>query len=99
LEFDPGTDAQVDWGEAVVIMQGQRVTVQLFVLRLCYSRRLFVMAFPSQEQAAFFEGHVQVFRYLGGVPHRLTYDNLKAAVQRVLVGRNRQEQASFIAFR
>jgi transposase len=99
LEFDPGMDAQVDWGEAVVIMQGQRVTVQLFVLRLCYSRRLFVMAFPSQEQTAFFEGHVQAFHYLGGVPHRLTYDNLKAAVQRVLVGRNRQEQASFIAFR
>jgi transposase len=99
LEFDPGTDGQVDWGEAEVIMQGERVTVQLFVLRLCYSRRMFVMAFPRQEQSAFFEGHVQAFHFLGGIPQRLTYDNLKAAVQRVLVGRNRQEQNSFVAFR
>jgi transposase len=43
LEFDPGSDAQVDWGEAVAIIAGERVTVQLFLMRLCYSRRLFVM--------------------------------------------------------
>lgn len=99
LEFDPGTDGQVDWGEAVVIMQGQRLTVQLFVLRLCYSRRLFVMAFPCQKQEAFFEGHVRAFYHLGGIPYRLSYDNLKAAVQKVLQGKKRQEQSQFIAFR
>ena len=33
LEFDPGTDAQVDWGEADVIMQGVQQTVQIFVMR------------------------------------------------------------------
>ena len=53
LEFDPGTDAQVDWGEGIAIIAGERVTVQLFFMRLCYSRRLFVMAFPAQKQEAF----------------------------------------------
>ena len=53
LEFDPGIDAQVDWGEGVAIIAGQKVTVQLFYMRLCYSRRLFMMAFPSQKQEAF----------------------------------------------
>jgi transposase len=99
LEFDPGTDAQVDWGEAVVIMNDERVTVQLFVMRLCYSRRTFAMAFPNQRQEAFFEGHVYAFQHLGGIPHRLTYDNLKAAVYKVLTGKNRQEQESFVVFR
>ena len=99
LEFDPGMDAQVDWGEAVVILAGKRVTVQMFVMRLCYSRRLFVMAFPTQKQESFFEGHVQGFQHFQGVPHRIVYDNLKAAVKRVLEGRNRQEQESFIVFR
>lgn len=47
LEFDPATDAQVDWGEAVVDIAGERVTVQLFYMRLCYSRKLFMMAFPA----------------------------------------------------
>ncbi|HXV97791.1 MAG TPA: IS21 family transposase [Anaerolineae bacterium] len=99
LEFEPGEDAQVDWGEAEVILNGQQVTVQLFVLRLCYSRRIFVMAFPSQKQECFFAGHVAAFEHLGGVPKRLTYDNLKVAVQRVLVGRGRQQQTRFIVFR
>jgi transposase len=99
LEFEPGVDAQVDWGEALAEIGGEQMTVQLFVLRLCYSRRLFVMAFPSQKQEAFFEGHVQAFDYLGAVPQRLTYDNLSAAVRRVLEGRNRQEQEAFVVFR
>jgi len=99
LEFDPATDAQVDWGEAVAKVAGQRITVQMFVMRLCYSRRLFVMAFPSQKQEAFFSGHVEAFRHFQGVPHCLTYDNLTTAVQRVLEGRNRREQEAFIVFR
>jgi transposase len=99
LEFDPGMDGQVDWGEAVVVIAGKQITVQLFVMRLCYSRRLFVMAFPTQKQEAFLEGHVQAFHHFQGVPHRIAYDNLKAAVKRVLEGRNRQEQESFIVFR
>ncbi len=99
LEFEPGQDGQVDWGEADVILQEQRVTVQLFVMRLCYSRRLFVRAFPHQKQEAFFEGHLLAFDHFGGVPHRLSYDNLKAAVQRVLSGHQRQEQSRFVALR
>lgn len=99
LEFDPGADAQMDWGEAVVVMAGARVTVQLFYMRLCYSRRLFVMAFPSQKQEAFFEGHVQAFHFFGGVPHRISYDNLATAVQAILQGKNRREQQTFVVFR
>ncbi len=99
LEFDPGTDAQVDWGQAEVIMGGEQITVQLLVMRLNYSRRLFVMAFPSQKQESFFEGQVQAFHHFGGVPQRITYDNLKAAVKKVLRGKNRAEQESFIIFR
>jgi transposase len=101
LEFDAGTDAQVDWGEAQVILAGEKVTVQLFLMRLCYSRKLFVMAFPSQKQEAFFEGHVRAFHHFQGVPRRLSYDtrSVKTAVKRVLEGRNRQEQEAFIVFR
>ena len=83
----------------VVEIAGERVTVQVFYMRLCYSRKLFMMAFPAQKQEAFFEGHVQAFHHFRGVPHRITYDNLKAAVQKVLEGHTRQEQQAFIAFR
>ena len=99
LEFEAGQDGQVDWGEAEVILAGERVTVQLFILRLNYSKARFVMAFPFQKQEAFFEGHNQAFRFFGGVPRRLTYDNLKTAVFKILSRRNRQEQEAFKRFR
>jgi hypothetical protein len=99
LEFEEGEDAQVDWGEAQVVLGGEQVTVQIFILRLCYSRKIFVMAFPNQKQECFYAGHVAAFDYLGGIPRRLSYDNLKAAVKRVLQGRNRQQQERFILFR
>jgi transposase len=99
LEFDPGQDAQTDWAEALVEMAGKRITVQLFILRLNYSKARFVMAFPFQKQEAFFEGHIQAFHFFGGVPRRITYDNLKIAVYRVLEGHIRKEQDALKAFR
>ena len=79
LEFEPGQDAQVDWGEAIAVIGGVRQTVQVFVMRLNYSRRSFVMTFPSQNQELFFLGHVQAFQHFGGVPARISYDNLATA--------------------
>lgn len=99
LEFDPGMDAQVDWTEAEVILGGVRQIVQVFILRLNYSKVRFVMAFPFQKQECFFEAHIQAFHFIGGVPRRLTYDNLKTAVYEILEGHNRREQESFKRFR
>lgn len=101
LEFEPGQDAQVDWGEALAVVAGIRQTVQVFVMRLCYSRRTFVMAFPTQRQESFFFGHVQAFKHFGGVPHRISYDNLSTAVKLALENgrRTRTEKRSFVAFR
>ena len=99
LEFDPGTDAQCDWGEAFVYMGDKLVPVQVLCMKLSYSGKPFVMAFPTQRQEAFFEGQHQAFNWYRGIPARVGYDNLTLAVQKVLRGRNRDEQQAFIAFR
>ena len=99
LEFDPGSDAQCDWGEAWVYMGDELTKVQAFCMKLCYSGKPFVMTFPTQRQEAFFEGHRQAFDWYGGVPARISYDNLATAVRKVLAGHNRKEQEAFIAFR
>jgi transposase len=99
LEYAPGQIGQMDFGQAQVIIAGEQLIAHLFCLRLGYSKQPFVTALPSQAQEAFFEGHVRAFDFLGGVPHVLVYDNLKVAVKRVLEGRNREEQATFVAFR
>ncbi len=99
LGFEPGKDAQVDWGEAQFILSGEQVTANLFIMRLNYSRRLFVMAFPSQKLESFLAGHVAAFAFFGGVPERISYDNLKTAVTKILKGKKRQEQRTFLAMR
>ena len=99
LEYDPGVDMQMDWGAAQVVLGGQVTTVNLFVLRWCYSRQMFVAAYPSARQECFMEGHVRAFHSFGGLPQRIIYDNLKPAVKHILKGRNRQEQEHFLAFR
>src|SRR5258708_10992936 len=99
LEFDPGQDAQADWGEAQVILAGVQQTVQVFVMHLSYSRRTFVMCFPAQKQEAFLFGHVRPFEHFGGIPHAIPYDNLRTAVQTLIEGRVREEQRAFLAFR
>ena len=55
------------------------------------------ICFPGEGQEAFFEGHTVAFERLGGVPRRVRYDNLKAAVVRVLAGRDRVESDRFSA--
>jgi transposase len=103
LEYDPGQDAQCDWGTAVAIIGGRRQTIHVFVLRLCYSRRTFVMAFPTEQQESFLYAHVQAFHHFGGIPHRISYDNLATAVKLVFAKgqahRQRQENSTFVAFR
>jgi transposase len=104
LEFEPGEDAQVDWGEAFALINGQRQKVQFFVMHLCYSRRTFAACFPSQNQESFLWAHVQAFRHFGGVPHRISYDNLATAVKLVFDKAkkrrpSRQEARAFASFR
>jgi hypothetical protein len=99
LEYDAGSFAQADWGAAYVIMKGVRRLVSFFAMKLCYSRKPFIVVFPFEKQEAFLEGHKRAFEFFGGVPHTLVWDNLKVAVKKILSGRNRVEQQSFIAFR
>lgn len=99
LAYEPGEDAQCDFGEGQIILGGQWVTAQILCVRLCFSKIPFVMVFPHQRQEAFFEGQKEAFVFFGGVPQRVWYDHLSQAVKQTLVGRKPREQESFIAFR
>jgi transposase len=93
LAHPPG-HAQVDFGEALVVIAGQQQKAHYFCLDLPQSDDCFVMAFPAETTEAFLEGHVQAFAYLGGVPQTILYDNTKLAVAQILGdGRRRRTQA------
>ena len=95
----PGEEAEVDWGEAEVEIGGRRLRVGLFFLRASYSGAAFVTCFERQTQQAFLEGHVEAFRFFGGVFRTIRYDNLAAAVKQVLRGRRREETDRFVTLR
>jgi transposase len=95
----PGEEAECDFGEFMAWIDGVMVRCWMFCMRLSYSGRAFHVAFSHQAQEAFLEGHVLAFEHFGGVPARVRYDNLRAAVVKVLFGRDRQESERFIALR
>jgi len=95
----PGAEAEVDFAEFHAAIAGVLVKLWMFVMRLSHSGRAFHVAFATQAQEAFLEGHVLAFEYFGAVPGRVRYDNLRPAVVRVLKGRDRDEAERFIALR
>jgi transposase len=99
LEPDCGQEAEVDWGTAEAVISGERVRIKFFCMRSKYSGKHFVRCYPCERQQAFFDAHMQAFSFFGGVFPILIYDNLTSAVQKVLKGKNRKEQESFIKFR
>jgi len=97
--YDWGMEAQVDWYEAAADLDGERQKCQVFSMRSMASGGAFHCAYLHATQQAFLEAHELAFAYFGGVFHRLRYDNLTAAVRRVLRGPRRAETSRFVAFR
>lgn len=99
LAFDPGEEAQVDWGEARVLVGGEERKVYLFCMRLCYSTVCFVYAYLRANLESFLDGHRRGFAFFGGVPRQAAYDNLKSAVIAVGKGRDRVLNEHFCVMR
>jgi transposase len=95
LTHPPG-EAQVDFGEAEVVLDGRAAKVAVFVLTLPYSDAIYCQAFPRECTEAFLEGHVRAFASLGGVPRRISYDNCKIAVARITGTRDRRVTGEFL---
>lgn len=97
LVYKPGDLGEVDFFEVLVDIGGERRKAYMFVMRLMHSGRDFAWLYPRQDQTCFLDGHVRAFSYLGAVPHRLVYDNLKAAVRKILLGSERELAPRFLA--
>ncbi len=97
LTYRPGDLAEVDFFEVLVDVDGTRRKAWLFLMRLMYSGRDFAWIYERQDQISFLDGHVRAFAHFDGVPARVAYDNLRAAVVRILVGGGRTLTPRFSA--
>jgi len=91
----PG-EAQVDFGHALVNVDGELRKRPFFVMSLPYSDGFFVQVFERENTESFWEGHVRAFRFFGAVPGRISYDNSKVAVARLLGSRERKLTDGFL---
>lgn len=62
----PGAEAEVDFGEFHTGLGGDLAKLWMFVMRMSCSGRAFHVAFATQAQEAFLEGHVLAFAHFGG---------------------------------
>lgn len=101
IPSDPetGYEAEVDWGGAVALLDGHEAHLKFFCMRSKYSGKHFVRFYSCERQQAFFDGHIHAFAFFGGIFPVLIYDNLTAAIRRVLQGRDRIEQESYVKFK
>src|SRR5215831_1957086 len=97
LTYRPGDLAEVDFFEVLIDLAGTRRKAWLFLMRLMYSGRDFAWIYERQDQVSFLDGHVRAFAHFGGTPARVAYDNLRAAVVRILVGGARALTPRFAA--
>jgi transposase len=91
----PG-EAQIDFFEVVVEVGGERRKAWEFLMRMMYSGREFAWFYERCDQLAFLDGHVRAFAHLEGVARRCVYDNLAAAVRKI-VGARRELTGRFLA--
>jgi transposase len=97
LETKPGS-AQVDFGEAPFKYQGEQITLPYLVLSYPHSNAFYFQVFPSQNRECFLEGLKRIFHHMGGVPKTIRFDNLSAAVKKVLPNGERQLTEEFQNF-
>jgi transposase len=95
LTHPPG-EAQVDFGHALVKMGGVLRKVCFFVMTLPYSDAFFVRAYERECTETFWDGHVRAFAFFGGVPRRITYDNSRIAIAKIIGPRARELTQGFL---
>ena len=95
LSHPPG-ESQFDFGEARAIYRGREIKVMFCVMSLPYSDAFFCQAFPRECTETFQEGHVRAFEFFGGVPNRISYDNSKIAVTKIVGRRGEKPTREFL---
>jgi len=82
LEFAPGEEVQVDYGEGAPTLdaRGKYRKPQLFVMTLKYSGKSFRKTMWKADQESWARAHEEAFRAFGGCPRYAVLDNLKQGV-------------------
>ncbi len=84
FETSPGLQAQVDWKEKITMINndGEVFEIDIFLIVLGYSRLKFIKLTMNKSQKVLFECMYEAFRYFGGIPKEMLFDNMATVVDR-----------------
>lgn len=82
LVWAPG-EAQADFGDVDVAVHGEVMRMHLFVLSFPFSNMGFVQLFGGETSECVCQGLADIFDHIGGVPHRIVFDNATGAGRRI----------------
>lgn len=82
FETNPGLQAQVDWKESkrLTNKNGEIFEINIFLIILGYSRLKYIELTVDRKQSTVFQGLVNAFKFFGGVPKEILFDNMKTVV-------------------
>ena len=92
-------EAQVDFGKAEFIESGIKHSGSYLVVSFPASNAGFFQLFKGETQECLFEGLINVFNHIGGVPRKLWFDNMSTVVTAIEKGGNRKVTESFLKFK
>ena len=88
FETMPGQQGQMDWGffeDHTVLEDGQMKKLYCFLLILGYSRMRYIEFVTDMSTNTLIRCHQNAFRYFGGYPEEILYDNMKQVVVKRLL--------------
>lgn len=79
FETPPGHQAQADWAACGRYLDGggRLVPVYAFIMVLGFSRMLYIEFTTSMKMPALLRCHIEAFRFFGGWPREILYDNMR----------------------
>jgi len=88
FETLPGVQGQVDWGffeDQLVEEEGRMKKLYCFLMVLGYSRMRYIELVTDMSTSTLIRCHQNAFRYFGGYPEEILYDNMKQVVVKRLL--------------
>lgn len=82
FETSPGWQCQIDWKEDLQLTSklGETFTINIFLSILGYSRLKYIELTVDKTQPTLFKCLTNTFKYFGGVPKELLFDNMRTVV-------------------
>lgn len=97
LEHIPG-EAQADFGDAEYYENGRLYSGKYLNLSFPHSNKGYFQLAKGENQECLFEGLLALFGHIGGIPHRIWFDNASTMVVHVLKQGGRHLTEDFMRF-